>query len=196
MSSEKPIIKIVVGVTTAVLSAGALYLCRNWVLPILSWCRGVAVSVWDWITFSHSVPGWLIILLSMTALWCSVEIILAVNAARKPQKPRPLRDSDWPQFLEVEFMGVLWRWSYTGSGDILRLHSFCPQSGCDMQTWGRLGAYYGMGTETTVYQCDRCGHKPELQGTQEQVEDKAIREIQRLLRSGDWKRHVERTRNV
>lgn len=59
-----------------------------------------------------------------------------------------------------------------------------------MQTYGRLGRYFGAGNKSTGYRCDRCGHLTDINGSQEAIENRVIREIQRLLRSDQWKNHI------
>ena len=122
--------------------------------------------------------------LSGAGIWAAIRIIAAFRAPPGPREPH------WREFTEFEFLGVLWRWDYGSRGDILHLVSFCPRSGCDMQTYGRLGRYFGPGNESTVYHCDRCGHTPDINGSQEAIENRVLREIQRLLRSDQWKNHI------
>jgi C4-type Zn-finger protein len=83
-------------------------------------------------------------------------------------------------------MGVLWRWRYDYTGQINGLHSFCPVANCDMQIYGVFGPYRGPYQPTTEYVCDRCGHRETVVGSQEQIEDRVTREIQRLLRTETW----------
>jgi hypothetical protein len=183
-SSEKPATKILVTVVGGIALAAILYVCRHWLPPIFRWLADILASAWTWIASSHALPGWIIVPLFIAALWCT---ILIVASFRRPAAPR---EPHWRDFAEFEFLGVLWRWHYGSRGDILDLVSFCPQGGCDMQTYGQLGQYNGMGQETTVYRCDRCGHTPEVRGGRELIENKVIREIQRLLRLDAWKNHV------
>lgn len=183
-SNEKPTTKILVSVASGLVLAGLLYLARYWIPAALRWVGSVFVAAWSWFTASHGIPGWLLLLLSLCGVWCFFRIVAAFRAPTEPVEPQ------WHDFTEFEFLGVLWRWRYDGRGTLHGPVSFCPQAGCDMQTYGRLGQYYGAGRETTVYRCDRCGHTPEAQGSQEQVKDKVTREIQRLLRCGDWKNHI------
>src|SRR5688572_4363188 len=106
MSSEKPTTKILTGVAIAILGPFALYLCRKWLIPIWDLFWGGVVSVWNWILASHAIPGWLIIILFITALWCSIKIAVALLAlGRKPGQPRPPREPHWMEFTVMEFEG-------------------------------------------------------------------------------------------
>ncbi|MEA3213321.1 MAG: hypothetical protein QOE70_6378 [Chthoniobacter sp.] len=189
-SSEKPSTKIVVGVVSGLTLAGLLYVFSNWVPPFFKWVGTMLHSGWVWIASTHSVPGWLLAPLVIAGIWCALWIIAAMwKSSPPPGPPEP----NWRDFTEFEFEGVLWRWHYDRQGGLYNLVSFCPQSGCDMQTYARMGNYFGAGRETTRYTCDRCHHAPEINGSSEQIENRVSREIQRLLRGDGWKNHVRVT---
>ena len=182
-SSEKPSAKILISVASGLILAVLLYIGRNLIPSVFRWIGGVFAAGWNWFVSAHSVPGWLLVLLTFCGIWFILRLIAELRTPPQPAEPQ------WHDFTEFHFLGVLWRWRYYGS-EIHSLVSFCPQTGCDMQTYGSGGQYYNPGRETTVYRCDRCGHMPEVQGTKEQIENKVMREIQRLLRCGDWKKHI------
>ena len=183
-SSEKPSAKIFVSVASSLILATLTYFGRHILLPAWHWVAGIFIAVWSWITSNHLVPGWLLLLLSPCGAWCLFRIFIAFRAPARPEEPT------WHDFTEFEFLGVLWRWQYDRRGAIHTLVSFCLPSNCDMQTYGRPSHHYGAFQERTAYDCDRCGHTSEIPGSQECVEDKVLREIQRLLRCGDWKKHI------
>lgn len=182
MSSEKPTTRIITGVAVAVLGPLALYLCRKWLIPIGDWLWGVVVLVWNWIFVSHAVPGWLIILLSSIAgvalSYVSLRIWKLILNYSAP-------GTQWTEFTRFEFKGVLWGWRYY-DGQISSLVSYCPKSGCEMLVDGVED--YDLHTE---YKCVRCGHTERISGRKHFVEETVTREIDRLLRLGEWKKHVQ-----
>jgi hypothetical protein len=183
-STEKPLGKIVVTVVGGLILAVLLYIARHWLSPVLEWVARVLKSALGWVISLHAIPGWLIVVLCGCAAWAVARVIRDLRAPPKPAEP------DWREFTEFEFLGVLWRWNYSYRGDILQLVSFCAQPQCDMQTSGELGQFYGPYNQTTLYKCDRCGHTAEVEGTRENIENKVIREIQRLLRRDEWEKHI------
>jgi hypothetical protein len=183
-ADEKPATKILVTVTSGLILAALVYVFRRWLPPLLgsvSRACGVACS---WVMSTHATPGWLLIPLSAAAIWCIIKF--GTRMSRVPNQPEP----HWRDFRAFEYMGVLWRWEYSSRGDVHSLVSFCPQEDCDMQTFPKLGHYYGPGRESTKYPCDRCGHTPEIESGQYVIESRVTREIQRLLRSDAWKQHL------
>jgi hypothetical protein len=77
-------------------------------------------------------------------------------------------------------------------GGIYHPATFCANPDCDMQTVGILHSYHGPGKETTRYECDRCGKTEIIDGTQVMIENNVAREIQRLVRTGDWAQSLRR----
>jgi len=187
-SGEKPSTKIVVAVVSGLILAGLIYICRHWLPSIFTWLARLAAAAWQWLSAAHAVPGWVLVILLI-----GTSIIVIAGATRLRHATEP-PESSWRDFIQFEYLGVLWRWHYTSSGDMHSLVSFCPASGCDMQTFPRLGQWYGGSRQTTHYPCDRCGHTPEIEGSEHEIESKVTREIQRLLRSNGWKEHVQKTK--
>jgi len=186
-SHEKASTKVGVAVLSGLILAGLIYFFRTWVPPFLKWIWGVIGTGWVWAVSNHAVPGWVLLPLSLAAAWCSVRIVVMM---RKPSVPPPEPEPHWRDFTEFEWEGILWRWQYDREGRLYGLASFCPQLGCDMQTYPRTGGYYGPGNETTLFTCDRCGHSPEVRGNKDQIEDRVVREIERLLRGDGWRTNL------
>jgi hypothetical protein len=186
-SSEKPSTKIIVAVVSGLVLAALVYIFKNWVPAFFKWVWSVVGAGWGWTASSHSVPGSVLLLLSVAGLWCAAKILAT---ARKPSPPAPPPEPHWTDFTEFEWEGVLWRWQYGSDGRMHTLVSFCVQAGCDMQTFAEAGRFFGAGSETTIYPCDRCRRRPEIEGSRNQIESRVIREIQRLLRGDGWKRHL------
>ena len=183
-SPEKLSTKIIATVVGGLILAAVLYICRNWLPSIFRRLGHALIAVWSWTFARHLVPGWMLIALSIFAAYG------VISVARKfPRKPEPSQ-SNWRDFTEFEYEGVLWRWQFSYHGDIQLLTSFCAQPGCDMQIFPKIGPYRGPYRETTTYECDRCGHAIDMDGSKDEIESKVTREIQRLLRTDGWKKHV------
>jgi len=176
--------KILVTVASGLVLAALLYVSRHWIPPAFRWLMGVFGAAWSWLVSSHAIPGWLLLSLSLCGVWCFFCIIAKFRSPPTPAEPHQ-RD-----FAEFEFLGVLWRWHYDSYGAIHSLVSFCPVPLCDMQTYGRPGRYFGPSSQATTYPCERCGHTAEIDGSQEAIESRVIREIQRFLRSDEWKKYI------
>jgi hypothetical protein len=184
-SVEKPSTKILITVVSGLILAALIYISRHWLPPIFTWLAHLVATAWHWLITPHAVLGWVLIILLAGTL------IVVIAGARRTRHVAEPPKSNWRDFVQFEYLGVLWRWLYTSHGDIHSLVSFCPISGCDMQTFPRLGQWYGGSRETTHYPCDRCGHTPEIEGSEHEIESTVTREIQRLLRSDGWKEHVQ-----
>lgn len=183
-SKEKTSTKIWVTVVSGLILAFLLYISRRWIPEAVRWIGSVFVAVWNWLGACHDIPGWLLVILSICGAWVGTRVLASLRPRPSQREPR------WREFKEFEFLGVLWRWDYDTGGDIFNLFSFCPESGCDMQTFGRLGRYFGDGNESTIYHCDRCGCTPDIKGGREAIENRVVREVQRLLRTNQWKNHI------
>src|SRR5437667_6630472 len=105
-STEKPFSKIVVTVAGGLILAALLYIARHWLPVIFGWVARAMSSVWGWLASLHAIPGWLIVLLCGAAVWAVARLI---RACRAPPKPV---ESNWRDFTEFHFLGVLWRWNY------------------------------------------------------------------------------------
>src|SRR5947207_2802615 len=114
-----------------------------------------------------------------------------MNVLRLPESEPALDDPFKDDLLErKELAERLTRFL----ANVLHIVSFCARRGCDMQTFGKVGQYYGMDGETTIYTCNHCGQSRENQGSREHIESKVVREIQRLLRTEDWRNYIGDTR--
>jgi hypothetical protein len=145
-----------------------------------TWVFGCLKVLWQWVKSPVSLPVWVPLLLS-------VLLIAAFVAALKRACSAILKTSPRRNFTECNFLQVRWRWNYDELGNIVRLASFCPK--CDMQVHPtRIVPQVGDGSPIT-YHCDECQDDvAAFDITQDEVEDRVIRLIQKRIRSAEENR--------
>lgn len=86
-------------------------------------------------------------------------------------------------YLQDQFRGVIWRWSYRRK-KIIRIAAFCPR--CDTQLLFKPSG--SMSTPCTYLHCERChDNLCVMEGNYSAVTDTIQRLIERNLRTGEWK---------
>lgn len=183
-SIEKPSNKIFVAVTSSLILVGLSYIGRHWLPPAFKWFIFISSLAWNWFIALHAIPGWVILPLGFTGVWCVIRLSSTFRSPPQPAEPH------WTDFTELKFLGVLWRWSYNQQGNIIHLVSFCPKVDCDMQVYAQLGRHYRAWAQASLYECDRCGHATEIENSPEAIENHVMREIQRLIRTKGWRNRI------
>jgi hypothetical protein len=124
------------------------------------------------------VPYWLIyvvIIILLLLFWSKAKRVitdLSAEAARES----PLA------YKKDCFYGMVWRWLMDSDFQPYRISTFCPK--CDMQIHSDSAEY----EYSTQFYCDKCGFKSEaIKMKPFQLEEWVIREIQRKLRTKEWK---------
>ena len=176
---KKIAVTVVAGLIVAViLRLGGLLgevLLRVW--SGLSW-------IWDLLYSSHPVPGGVIFVLSLLALFGLVKELFQ-GGKKEQQVAGPAVQN----YTEDSFDGVRWRWRWRGN-QVDNLRCFCPR--CDAQLVFREG--YG----ETDFICERCPSDRTLDsfgslgrvvttvsgGDRQYAFARAIREIDRRIRAG------------
>ena len=132
---KKIAVTVVAGLIVAVILrlGGLLGEVLLWVWSGLSW-------IWDLLYSSHPVPGGVILVLSLLALFGLVKGLFQ-GEKKEQQVARPA----FQNYTEDSFDGVRWRWRGNQIDD---LWCFCPR--CDAQLVFREG--YG----ETDFICERC----------------------------------------
>jgi hypothetical protein len=154
---------------------------------------GLFLSIWlDWwpaiIRFargSTTLPNWLLTVLVLAAFGMLgvAGLILWVSRVA-PAGPR------WRGFTEDVVMGLRWRWRYSADADaeMWDLHAFCPT--CDFQLFPKdVGPYRY--PPVVMYPCENCGFQSQLFDLPSgELESLVRRQVQRKIRSGEWKNTV------
>lgn len=148
------------------------------------WFTDLLGSVWAHLTSPATVPTWWLYILYAVGAGVLLVVALAVRESFKKTTGPTFTD-----YKEDRFFGVVWRWRYAQGGPT-GTWAFCPR--CDTVLVYSYRHDYG-DTKTTLH-CETCrvdlatepGDKDDLVG-------KIHRQIDRKIRTGDWKNYVERT---
>ena len=109
-----------------------------WVWSGLSW-------VWGLLYSSHPVPGGVILVLSLLALFSLTIVVLMLKELFQGEKKAA--GPAFQNYTEDSFDGVRWRWRWRGN-QVDNLWCFCPV--CDAQL------VYQEGYGETDFICERC----------------------------------------
>lgn len=179
-SPEKPTTKIFVGVAIAVITATIFFLWNAWMVPLFKWIWGGIAAGWSWLWVGHIWPGWLLFALALSGLASAIRIYDSWRSEPEPKEK---------DFTTAVILGVRWRWEKLIG--ILNLTAHCPQPGCDYEIHG-VELTSTSGSTTTMFYCERCHNGEKLDGSAESIRERVKREIERLLRTGEWKNHMPR----
>jgi hypothetical protein len=169
---------VIAGAILAALGAVGTHLA-GWWPSVQVWLVSAAQRGWHFLTTSHALPGWILVLLGAAAafgLYVLVEVL-------RPRTAKP----DWRDYRQDTIFDMVWRWGYAGDR-ISNLCSFCPR--CDTQVYLRGDHPSDFHPHRTVFHCDHCDTRITVNGGYIDVGDKVAREIQRRLRSGEWRAAV------
>jgi hypothetical protein len=93
------------------------------------------------------------------------------------------------RFKELPYLGSIWRWN--SLSDLPNaLQPYCPS--CQgLLVYEELGGRYGNQAQSVALHCEACQTIPtEQSGTWKYLQARVAREIQRLIRTGEWRQHV------
>ena len=148
-----------------------------WVWSGLSW-------IWDLLYSSHPVPGGVILVLSLLALFGLVKVLFQ-GEKKEQQVAGPASQN----YTEDSFDGVRWRWGWRGN-QVNNLWCFCPRCDAQLVFHERYGE--------TEFICERCPSDGTLDsfgslgrvvttvsgGDRQYAFARAKREIDRKIRAG------------
>jgi hypothetical protein len=186
---EHPVVSSVLVVAIVSL---ATYLFGGWgaVVGAVAW---VASAIWNALSFNVAVPIWLLIPLVISAL--ALPAYGLCTWAGRYRRPKP---SD---YREDTFEDVTWRWRYgrrwlvfCDYKDILELKAYCPED--EMQLTERTEPVRKYDRELRYgFWCDKCRKVVAcIDRTHREQHLSIKREIDRKLRTGEWKAVVENSR--
>ena len=144
-----------------------------------TWFKGVVSAVGHHLGMSSGWPNWMSYLLALIAVQNIVSLAMRWSRTRNDAQS---------QFTEFSFLGGKWRWLLT-SGTPSSLLSFCPV--CDGQlVYEETGDGYGSRRVVKLH-CERCqAVRVEQGGNLSDLKGRVCREIERQLRTGEWRQSV------
>lgn len=182
MASEKGGVWGAVVAGAAGAAGAALFLWFSGLLsPLWSWVQSASGSLWAHLIAQSNWPNWLAYVISVLALFSFLRWALRSWRNRK--------DSTW-RFNQLSVEGVMLRWVPT-SGLPSTLQFFCLN--CDTQLVYEVIAadHYEGRPQRTALHCERCRcERFQIDGNLNYLNARFIRQIDRLHRTGEWKKHV------
>lgn len=167
--------------TAAVLSiAGAVW---AFVPSAWKWFTDLLTSVWAHLTSPAIVPTWWLYILYAVGAGALLVVALIVRESFKKTGPM------FTDYTEDRFFGAVWRWRYAHGGPT-GTWAFCP--GCDTVLVYSYQRNYG--DLMTTLHCETCHRDIATEpGDRDDLVGKVHRQIDRKVRTGEWKNYVERT---
>ncbi|PSU45794.1 hypothetical protein C9J12_21380 [Photobacterium frigidiphilum] len=156
---------------------------RDLLVKVAFWCFGLLISIWEWLTSSHEVYGWVIVLLVFLSVPTLIEVVSLVVRKKKPGVEE-LYKSD-------HLFGADWHWYYS-NGLIKNLWCLCSSCKSELVYSELVPNRYNFthdGLEPkTIFSCERCNTmRCSLRGDKRHALGTVEREICRKIRNHEWK---------
>ncbi|MBL8308014.1 MAG: hypothetical protein JNM33_15085 [Rubrivivax sp.] len=146
------------------------------------WFTDLLASIWAHLTSAATVPTWWLYILYAISAAAVLTVALRVRAAATSTEPT------FTDYTEDRFMGAVWRWRYA-HGAPTGTWAFCPR--CDTVLVYSYQRDYG-DLKTTLH-CETCRVDIATEpGDRDDLVGKVHRQIDRKIRTGEWKNYVER----
>ena len=148
---------------------------RRYVVSFLSWLWSGVVWCWEVSVASYSLPGW---------AWLGlINIYLVLKGESE--------ESEFKSYIEDFIHGAKWRWSWVGN-QISNVWCFCPR--CDATLVYDDASCRSLYSDInkTDFICENCGHSVVASvtgGNKDYATGAIIREIERRIRTGEYKKH-------
>jgi hypothetical protein len=170
---------VIAGLVVTVIIA-AVRPFRNLVVVVAKWFWSALVTIWKHLMATAFIPWWLVYAAVAILLLLVVRAIRAylTDLAEETAKESPL------SYTSDRFHGLVWRWKMDSDFQPYTILTFCPR--CDMQLHPDMPGY-----SPTQFDCDKCGFTSEtIKMTSNELEHWVYREIQRVLRTQEWKERM------
>jgi len=170
---------LIVAVLLSAWFGGILQACFHWLLSVIRFMGSL-------LTHQIKIPLWALLILTILAI---LPIFRIVRTLRKKDS-EPSEDT----YIQDDLFGVVWRWCYSSNG-IDDLWAFCPHCDntlvYDEQRSDRRKPSRFYPPEFTKFVCENCDTKSqELLGNKSHALGRVEREIDRRLRTGEWKKSI------
>ena len=161
--------QIVAGLVVAAV-VGAI----SFIPGVFKWVAASVIDLWIHLRGTSWFPNWSVYLLVLMSIHTLVYWIARVTKPKGPNVTAYNQDT---------FLGLKWRWLYI-AGRPANAWAFCPH--CDTVL------VYSEDTRQTVLTCETCARDLlQHEGDKDYLVQKIRRQIERKIRSGEWKQVVE-----
>ena len=155
---------------------------REFLVKAASWVWALLISLSEWLSSSHEVYGWVLILLVLLAIPALVGLASLISKKKRPGVD-DLYKSD-------SLFGADWQWHYV-NGSIANLWCLCPSCKSELVysefTPNRYDYTHDNLDPKTDFICERCNtNKCTLKGDKTYALGTVEREIRRKIRSNEW----------
>lgn len=146
----------------------------------------VIVATWHFLFASIPVPRFV---LGLLVLFCLVMAYREIRRAVQKVLNVPSIDDSF-LYTKDEIFGLVWRWDYSTSNPLERLRAFCPR--CDTILVHSLDFVSRNYQSWTTFSCETCKKEvTTLEGDINHVLQKVGRQIERKVRTGEWKQAIK-----
>lgn len=157
----------------------AIPYARNLLIRFIAGVWGSVVWVSKSATSSYSVPGWLLLLLVLLALYSAARILFALR--------RPANEPFFKKYTQDMIYEAKWRWSWNGN-NVYNLWCFCPTCDATLVYDDSSCRSYSHTESKTLFICERCNRRVVTSisgGDKSYAVGAAEREIYRRVRTNE-----------
>lgn len=150
--------------------------------PVWAWIKGAASATWAHLG-AASYPNW------SWYLFATISVV-AITGAMLRRRSRSA--NDYSRFAKLAMFNAVWRWQYYG-GSPSSLYPFCPVCDTQLTHMGNRSSLFSSDGHRVECICRRCNEvRINEPGHLSELEERVKLEVQRLLRNGEWRQHVQR----
>lgn len=171
---------VIAAIAAALVALGGIVLAL--VPRVWAWIVETLAGVWAHLTSWGSVPMWWLYLLYVVSGSAVLLVLWAVYENIK--KPH------WTDYIKDSFFNVIWRWQWKDSSTI-GIWAYCPS--CDTTLVYKNDHRYFDGVTTVQLICETCSAvRVRENGDNNDLVAKVQRQIDRKLRTGEWRGCIDR----
>lgn len=155
---------------------------RDFIVKVLFLLWDVFTDIVSWLSSTHSIYGWAVVLLTIFAIPFLIELIRLIFS-KKELGPEDLYKSDY-------LFGANWHWKYSDNS-ISTLWCLCPTCNNELVYSEFIPnsldyTHDGLSAKTDFI-CERCNNTPcSIKGNQYDALEAVKREIRRKIRNNEW----------
>jgi len=161
-------------------AVGAAVWFRDELRPVWALAQPTVEPVWQHLMTPSLWPNWVAYLVSIPSALAGLFLGWRYLQYRK---------SSQRLFKELTYLGSVWRWN--SPADLpMALKPYCPSCNA-LLVYEELGGRFGNQPQSVALHCEACQTIPtEQPGTWKYLQARTAREIERLIRTGEWRQHL------